>query len=399
VKALVWIVALAACAVALALAARGNTGYALLVLPPYRVELSLNLLLVLLAAGFAAAYAAVRFVAVAVQLPQRARAYRDARRRERAREALVQALREYLAGRHARAEQAAAGAFEEPEYAVAAAVLAARAAHELRARVRRDAHLGRVAPEEPMRVSAEAQFALEEQRFQDALDALARLPRKHTAALKLEFRARQQARHWDEALALIAELERRNVYDPQQAARLRRFALAESLKRKALDTRALERTWEKLPQEERTDPRVALAAAQCFLALGGGEQARRILEQALETEWASELVALYAESGGAQDALARIERAERWLQSHPRDAVLLLALGRLCAERELWGKARSYLEASIAIDPTYSAHLAAAQLEERLGNDAAARNHYRKSLELALAQLRAASGGRRRTPL
>ena len=43
-----WILGLFALAVAVALALRSSSGYVLLVWPPYRVELSLNLLLLLL---------------------------------------------------------------------------------------------------------------------------------------------------------------------------------------------------------------------------------------------------------------------------------------------------------------------------------------------------------------
>ena len=107
---------------------------------------------------------------------------------------------------------------------------------------------------------------------------------------------------------------------------------------------------------------------------------------------------LYGECEGG-DAVKRIERAEAWLKQHPGDAALLLTLGRLCADRGLWGKAQSYLEASLAIEPTHSAHFAAAQLQERLGNADAARRHYRESLGLALVQLKAATGGRRRSAL
>jgi HemY protein len=71
----------------------------------------------------------------------------------------------------------------------------------------------------------------------------------------------------------------------------------------------------------------------------------------------------------------------------------------LCAHQELWGKAQSYVEASIAIEPSYTAHLALAQLQERLGNADGARRHYRESLELAVGQLRQITGGRRRMPL
>ena len=199
-------------------------------------------------------------------------------------------------------------------------------------------------------------------------------------------------------LALTEELRKRNVFDPVQADQLRRYALAENLKRKALDTRALEEAWDKVPTSDRAERWVALAAARSFIALGGCDRAHRIIEQAVAANWDSELVGLYAECEGG-DAVRRIERAEEWLKSHPRDAVLLLTLGSLCGERGLWGKAQSYLEASVAVEPTYSAHLALARLQERLGNAETARRHEREGLRLALAQLGAATGGRRRALL
>ena len=79
--------------------------------------------------------------------------------------------------------------------------------------------------------------------------------------------------------------------------------------------------------------------------------------------------------------------------------MLLLVLGKLCTRQQLWGKAQSYLEASLSVEPTYSAHLALAQLQEGLGNPDAALRHYRGSLELASAQLKQIAGGRRRIPI
>ena len=80
----------------------------------------------------------------------------------------------------------------------------------------------------------------------------------------------------------------------------------------------------------------------------------------------------------------------------PRDATLLLTLAQLCARQGLWGKAQSYVEASIAVDPTYAAHLEAAQLYERAGNADAANRHYRESLALAVARIRDTEEARRR---
>ena len=401
-KTLVWIVGITVVAVALTLAARYNTGYLLLVLPPYRIEFSLNLLILLLVAGFAAGYAAVRFVSATLRLPGRVREYRLARRRETARATLIEALHEYFAGRYTRAEKAAAAALDAGEHPDLAAVLAGRAAHELRAYDRRDAYLARAASaatgDEVVRIVTEAELLLDERRAEEALGILRQLPRKHTAALRLELKAQQQTRNWEQAVALTEELRRRNVFDTAQAAQVRRYALVENLKRKALDSAALEEAWDKVPASDRTDRRVSVAAAQCFMALGGCERAHRIIEEALEAEWDSDLVALYAECEGG-DAVRRIERAETWLARHPGDAGLLLTLGRLCADRGLWGKAQSYLEASLAVERSHSAYLALAKLQEHLGNADSARRNYRESLELVLAQLKAATGGRRRTPL
>ena len=402
-KTLAWVIGIFAVAVGLTLLARyNNTGYVLLVLPPWRVEVSLNLVLVALAAAFVAGYAAVRAVSATVRLPRQVREYRVARRRERGRAMLLEALQEYFAGRYGRAEKAAAAAIESGEEQQLSAVLAARAAHELRAYDRRDAHLaqaGGTNPEQDLtRIVTEAELLLDQRQHRDALERLKALPRKHTAALRLELKAQQQARNWERVLELAGELEKRNAFEPTQAAQVRRYALAENLKRKALDSRSLEDAWRKVPQQDKTNQRVAAAAAECFIALGGCVQAHGIIEQALALEWDSNLVGLYAECDGG-DTVARIEHAETWLKQHSDDVVLLLTLGRLCAQLELWGKAQSYLDASIAIEPTYTAHLELAQLHEHLGNAEAVRKNHRESLDLALAQLRTVAGGRRRMPL
>jgi len=397
-----WILGLFALAVALALALRLNTGYALLVWPPYRVELSLNLALLLLAAGFTLVYLLLRFVFGALGLPAQVRDFRERRRREKARSMLLEALVAFFEVRYGRAEQAAASAMESGESPALGAVLAARAAHELRHYEQRDGYLARAEKLTPgnsaLRIIAAASMLLDERRFQDALLALKALPERHTAALRLELKAQQQARNWEQTLPLVDQLERRGVFDAAQAGQLRRYAYTESLQRQALDRRALEECWQKIPARDKRDAKVAAAAAQCFAALGGCAQANQIIEQALDVEWNSDLVALYAECAGP-DVVRQIERAENWLKTNPRDAVLLLVLGKLCTQQQLWGKAQSYLEASLAIEPTHSAHLAAARLQERLGNADAARGHYRESLDLALAQLKAVTGGRRRVPL
>jgi HemY protein len=90
-----------------------------------------------------------------------------------------------------------------------------------------------------------------------------------------------------------------------------------------------------------------------------------------------------APAARSAEALVRIERAERWLLERERDAQLLATLGRLCVQAELWGKARSFLEASLSFEETRAAHLELAHLAERLGHASDAQAHYRRAAEIA----------------
>lgn len=401
-RVLIWILGLAAVAVAVVLAMRYNHGYVLLVLPPWRVEMALNLAVLLAAVALVGLYAVARTVMAALAMPARVRAFQERRAAARARETFNDALVNYFEGRFGRAEKAAAAALKAGESPALAAVLAARAAHGKRAYAARDDYLARVASGDPdadaMRHIALAEMLLDERRHHDALDVLRRLPEKHTAALRLELRAQQMAKNWDRVLALIPLLEKRKVFDKPVVAQLRRQALTEGLKHKALDLKSLREYWERLPEGDRVDPRIATAAASAFIELGGGDDARRIIEQSLARTWEPALVALYSEGVG-DDVRQRLERAEGWLESHPKDAVLLLTLGRLCAHDGLWGKARSYLDASLSIESTHSAHLELARLLEREGQLEQAAAHYRRALEVTLGQLRQHAGGRRRAVL
>jgi HemY protein len=388
VRALFWILAICAAAVGLTLAARYNTGYVLIVLPTWRAEVSLNLLLAALVALFVAAYLLTRLVVMMLRLPAEVRALRERRARERARERLADGLKAFFEERYARAEKAAAEALERGEQPAVSAVVAARAAHELRRFEDRDRYLAAAAAEAPgeatLRLMTQARLLADERRHLEALQALQALqaasPRIHTGALRLELKLQQKLDNWERVLALLEQLETRHAFDAALVRELRRHALTESLRSRAFQKRELEEYWGRLAAADRRDPKVAAAGARSFVEVGDCEAARGIVEQALESEWRPELVALYGDCPGG-DMLKQIERAETWLREHPDDAGLLLTLGRLCVGQQLWGKAQSYLEASVSVAPSREAHVALARLAERLGRDDEARTQYRKSLD------------------
>lgn len=401
-RALFWILGLFALAVGLVVAARYNSGYVLIVLSQHRVELSANFAVALLISAFAAVYLLVRTMAAALRLPTEVREYHVARRRERGDAALMESLQAYFEGRFGKAERAAEIALNLGHAPAIAAVVAARSAHEMRSFDARDRYLARLEniedPPDYLRRITQAGLLLDERRYLDALAVLEKIRDKHTGALRLELKAHQFARNWDRVEALLPQLERRNVYDPVALAQVRRTTTAEVLRRRAGDRPRLEEAWDRVAPDLKLDSLVARAAAESFLQAADPTQAHRIVSDSLDKHWDSQLVTLYSEGTGV-DPLERIQKAEAWLPAHPRDASLLLTLGRLCSQASLWGKAKSYFEASLGVESSHSTHLELARLARSTGQVEDAGRHSEAALRLAVAQLEEVTGGRRRRPL
>jgi HemY protein len=395
-KSLFWLLAVAAAAAALAVIGRADSGYVLFFYPPWRVEMSMVFFAIAAAASFAALYIAFRLLGTAVSLPATVRAWRLRRRRERAHAALAAALQAYYEGRYARAEKEAGIAFEGGPNPGVAALLAARAAHQMRDFDRRDRWLERADGSgdalQAARLVSRAELALEDRDFAAARDALRNLHGagpKHVATTRLLLRAERGAGAWDEVLRLASQLSKRDAIAPALAEEYKVQATVELLARSADDAGAFERRWRGIPAADQRQPRIAAAGARHATALGRAALARDILENALDAEWVPQLVALYgelpralAEEERIREARARIERGERWLLERNRDAQLLAALGRLCAHAELWGKARSFLEASLSFEESRAARIELARLAERLGEAEEAQRHFRKAAEL-----------------
>ncbi len=382
-RGLFWFLGLLALAVGLALAAHYNDGYVLFVLPPWRAELSLNLLLVLLIVGFVVGYLVLRAIINVWRLPAAAREFHRRRLEARADDGLRDALRLFQEGRYGHAIKAAEGAFAAGRAPGLAALIGLRAAHALhdterlsewRERARAHDETTRAA-----RLMTEAELAVESRRFMDARDALNQLARsggRHIAALRLALRTEQGQGNWEEVLRLTRQLQKHKALTAEQAAPLRHRAHRENLAALAGDAEQLARYWRDMSGEDRREVRLALAAARALAAADDCGEAAQLVEDFLDGQWDSSLVEAYGECDGG-DVLARIAHAEKWLTSHPRDAKLLLTLGRLCRRKHLWGKAQSYLEASLATQSSRAAHLELGGLLDSLDRPVEADKHYR----------------------
>jgi HemY protein len=394
VRGLFWLLALFAAAAAVAIGARMNDGYLLFVLPNVRYEISLNTFVIALALLFLLAYGVLRALSLVFSLPERARHFRARRHREKAVQMFEDAVRLLFEGRFGQALKKAREAHDAEAACGLSALIAARAAQRMREPEKQQEWLDKAKASDPRTEAAtlmlEAEMLNEARRFNEALQALAKLQEqqgRHIAALRLELRSRQGIGDWDGVLRLTRQLAKRAALPPQIVRETRIQAHLGNIARLADDIAELTVYLRALPADERSQ-RVVLAAAQALLAGKAEGEAQKLIEAAFDAaghdEWLGDLLILYSRLTGGEP-LQRIGRAEAWLKEYPADARLLLALGRMCRRQRLWGKAQSYLEASLAVAPTQPAHLELAQLFDQLERHDEANRQYRASALLDAA--------------
>lgn len=405
---------LAALAVAAALLMGDNPAMVSLFWPPWRVDLSFNLVVVALVAGFALLYGALRGVAVLRDLPRRARRWR-ALQHERATVGLVlQAQAHQLAGRFVRAQAAAREAIErlrqpqapvppfQGELWMLAHLVAAESAHALGQRARRDAWLraGLAAPQPAAAPEAReglllraAEWALEAGDAAAAVATLAELPQgaaRRIQAVRLRLRLAQLRRDTQAALEMARLLAKHRALSDEAAQTLLRGLWRQAV-REAVDAEALLAVWRGLQGPERHDPRRALAVLQRAELLGlptaaaEGAALPRVVDEAIRVAWAGyetlaeeerQELALRLEAWLPRlDAgwLARLEEAQR---RAPQEPTLQYLCGQAFRARALWGKAQALLQqAARSLPPgrlQRRTWVALAELAQQRGDEAAA---------------------------
>ncbi len=388
---LLWLVALMAGAIGIAVTARFNPGNVVLFYPPHRIDLSLNLFVVLAALLFLVLYALLRALRATVAMPGRVAAYRQRKREREGNKGLRDALKALFEGRFGHAEKAAARAADLPENAGLAALIGARAAHRMRQANRRDQWLARIVHDQSMktaRLMTMTELLVDDHQPEAALDAVAELNAsgtRHIHALQWSMKAQQQAKNWPEVLRLVRSLDKHKALHPALSARLRELAYDALLSDSAHDAESIQRVWATVPAADKVKPFIAARAAAAFNARGLHDEARVAAEQALAAEWDDRVVRAYRESAaqtGSPTLLTQIEHCEAWMRDRPTDAELALTLGSLCLKQKLWGKAQRYLEQALsdATEPRMvrEAHLKLAQMHEALGQADEAASHYRQ---------------------
>lgn len=372
-----------------------DNGYVLLSFRGYVVEMSVPVL----AFCIVLAYLAIRLVIGLWQAPRRLGA---ALARSRARQAGLQATRGYIAlaeGRLAQGERLLTRDVRRSESPLLNYLAAARAAQMQGDRDRRDLWLRMAIEQEPAATDAvlltQAELQLEDGQYELALACLERVRQRHPGhaqALKLLGELHFQRGDWAPLAALLPTLRRRGNVPGDLLDRWSVESYAALLGSLPADaTGEADRLWEELPRELRRNGRLAALRVRALVARGELDTAEAELRKAIPDDWDPRLVDLYGELKLA-DPAQQLKRIEAWLKDRPEDAGLLLAAGRTCIRHQLWGKARSYLETSLAFRPTADAYQALGQLLARVGEAPAAARAFERGLALSVEHKAPASG-------
>lgn len=298
-RAALWFLALFGIAVAAALFAGNNQGTVTVYWPPYRVDVSLNLVLLVLVGSMVVLYFATRAMAGLVDLPRRARIWRNQQKERAMHEALLGGTAYMVAGRFARAQKNALVALSQaaalsdravkaqdmpPHTAQNAAqttalahLLVADSAHALQDQTKRDQHLQDLlvavraegvspAIEEGAKLRA-ARWALDDHAPQRALDLITALPHgvaRRTATLRIKLKAARLGGQPQLALETARLLAKHGAFSADAAQATVRAAALDCI-RMAHDAGQVHSAWANLSPTERQMPELVIATAQSMV--------------------------------------------------------------------------------------------------------------------------------------
>jgi HemY protein len=364
---------------------RADAGYVQIAWRSWILETSLLGFALAVAAGVFVLIYGVRLLLAGLRLPGMLRGAMNERRTRRATGSFEEGLLHLLEGRWRKAEiELIRRAADHPARGLNY-LFAADAALRLDASDRAERYLQQAAESAPVAASlARARHAAERGDWPGARQLLLKLfeqDPKHEQVVEQLAEVHAQVSDWEtlDKLLSAAQFLPAGRVDAWRR-RVARGRMDAALSRSRLDE--FKGAWEALPAALRAEPELRQTYVSGLLRLNAESDATAQITAALRQTWDGPLAKLY---GGLQgiDALTQLATAEQWLVQYGEKPELLLIAARACSRNRLWGKARSYLEGLVRVQPSVEAYLELAQLCQQTQAPEDAARYYRQGLELA----------------
>lgn len=188
---------------------------------------------------------------------------------------------------------------------------------------------------------------------------------------------------WQELLDLLPTLQKHKLIQADEELKLTQQAyVALLIKAKATGLDAPEKLWQELPKKWLLDAELLLQYMPYLISRGEHEQAEILLKQSIKHQYDSRLVRYYGLIAPLEKD-KQLKTAQAWLKNHPEDPLLLMTLGRLFFQQEIWGQAKEYLLKSIAIAPSPETYLLLGDLFAKMQSSQQSQEYYQQGLQLA----------------
>lgn len=141
--------------------------------------------------------------------------------------------------------------------------------------------------------------------------------------------------------------------------------------------------WELIPRRLHNDAELICGYFDALQQVNDTDRVQLLLVKTINKRWHPELVERFGQletSAPEKQLLA----AEKWLSDHPEDAVLLVALGRICCQLRFWGKARDYFSVALRLQPSADIYLRLADVHAAMGDQIESHNMYKQGLRVSL---------------
>ncbi|GAB6067973.1 heme biosynthesis protein HemY [Methylothermus subterraneus] len=363
-----------------------RSGYVLIGLGRWEIELTFLTLVLIVLVGFVLFYATFRLIGLLWSLtsPRRQRQSETAFRQ------LVEGLRQAAEGNWEQAERVLIQSAGLSDQALVHYLTAARIAQRRGAKAMRDRYLQQAyeaAPDAELAVKlTEAELHLEDEKFDQALETLLRLEKiapGNAWLLKLLHQAYAKLEDFHALHTLLPRLHEQKVLMEAEVRLLELETYSALLKQAAArkDAQALSSQWQQLPEHARRLPELQAIYFAGMIRCGQSAAIESPLREALAAHWQAPLLVLYGTL--ELDAAAQLREAQGWLEKHPNDPVLLSVLAKLAVRAGAPELAEDYLRRSLALQPSVEAYRLLGDLLQQKGDWQGASDCYRRGLMLA----------------
>lgn len=373
---------------------QNDAGYVQIKYADFSVETSLAFGIAVVVVGGLLIQVVLRILLAIWRLPATLARQSEQRRKEKSHKLLNLGLIDLAEGRFEKSEINLLKLIDFAESPLINYLAAARAAQQLNKFDQRDNYLKLAHDANPQAeiaigvTQAELQLASSQsERALATLTHLRTLAPKHDYVLKLLTKVYLRMHEWSLLCELLPDVQKKKLYKDEKLQELEMQTYTGCLDDAALkDDGSLLKVWSNIPKAYQTHSTLMLH----YIDLAKrhsieSKQIEQLVVKSINQKWDISLLDYYGRLE-VEDTTAQLAIAEKWLQEYGSSDILLLALGRICIRLKLWGKAQSYIEASIGIRATSESCMELANLlsREELNETEKACEYYRQGLELSL---------------